>query len=140
MPGSRTAARIVFALSAALLAAGTASSADLDPLPDGPRGLVDLSRGLDVGLVMPRICTEDVVDIRVYPPAPRYVYDNRRGPTWTGNGWAYLPIGEHPPDENAPALVAPPPPHGFHPGEIVMIPCRLLRVLPDYLPFEFGPR
>ena len=139
MPASRTTIRIALVLSAALLAASAASSADLDPLPDVPRGF-DLARGLDVGLVMPRVCTEDVIDLRVYPPAPRYVYDNRRGATWTGNGWAYLPVGEIPPDENAPRLVAPPPPHGFHPGEIVMIPCRLLRVLPDYLPFEFGPR
>ena len=139
MPGSRTTIRIALVLSAALLAANTAASADLDEIPEGPRDFGH-ARGLDVGLVMPRVCTEDVVDIRVYPPAPRYVYDNRRGPTWTGNGWAYLPIGEHPPDENAPRLVAPPPPHGFHPGEIVMIPCRLLRILPDYLPFAFGPR
>ena len=28
-----------------------------------------------------------------YAPAPIYVYDHSTGPTWTGNGWAYLPIG-----------------------------------------------
>ena len=139
MPGSRTTARIALVLSAALLAANPAASADLDPSPDAPPRL-DLSRGLDVGLVMPRACAEDVVDLQVYPPAPRYVYDGRRGPTWTGNGWVYLPVGEYPPDERAPRLVAPPPPHGFNPTEIVMIPCRLLRHLPDYLPFELAPR
>ncbi len=139
MPGSWTATRIALVLSAALLAPCNASSADLDPHPVAPLG-IDRARDLDIGLIMPRACTEEIVDLRVYPPAPRYAYDNRRGATWTGNGWVYLPVGEYPPDENAPRLVAPPPPHGYHPSEILLIPCRVLRNLPDYLPIELTPR
>ncbi len=30
-------------------------------------------------------------------PPDLYVYDHRRGPTWTGNGWAYLPVGRYRP-------------------------------------------
>jgi hypothetical protein len=30
-----------------------------------------------------------------YLPPPVYVYDHNTGPTWTGNGWAYLPIGAY---------------------------------------------
>ena len=45
-----------------------------------------------------------------YGPAPVYVYDHSSGPTWTGNGWAYLPLGSYRPrpGENGPP--APPPP------------------------------
>jgi hypothetical protein len=38
----------------------------------------------------------DVVAIHG-PPPPVYVYDHQGGPTWTGNGWAYLPIGQYHP-------------------------------------------
>ena len=30
-------------------------------------------------------------------PPDLYVYDHRTGPTWTGNGWAYLPVGRYRP-------------------------------------------
>ena len=42
-------------------------------------------------------------------PPDYYVYDHQTGPTWTGNGWAYLPVGRYRPrpPEHAPA---PPPP------------------------------
>jgi hypothetical protein len=42
-----------------------------------------------------------------YAPPPVYVYDHRVGPTWTGNGWAYLPVGTYHP---VPPAYAPPPP------------------------------
>src|SRR5690349_16771254 len=42
-----------------------------------------------------------------YAPPQIYVYDHRVGPTWTGNGWAYLPVGTYTP---APPVIAPPPP------------------------------
>lgn len=29
----------------------------------------------------------------VYGPAPVYVYDHSKGPTWTSNGWSYPPVG-----------------------------------------------
>jgi hypothetical protein len=41
-------------------------------------------------------------------PPELYVYDHRAGPTWTGNGWAYLPIGTYYP--RPPAFAAPNPP------------------------------
>lgn len=41
-------------------------------------------------------------------PPVHYVYDHRRGPTWTGNGWAYLPVGRYRP--RRPEYVEPPPP------------------------------
>lgn len=41
-------------------------------------------------------------------PPDHYVYDHRRGPTWTGNGWAYLPVGRYRP--RPPEYVEPPPP------------------------------
>src|SRR5262245_52806981 len=46
-----------------------------------------------------------------YEPAPVYVYDHSNGPTWTGNGWAYLPIGSYRPrpGEGPPAANLPPP-------------------------------
>lgn len=140
MPGSRTsAARIALVLSAALLGATAASSADLDA-PQDRSGGFDFPGGADFNLRMPRVCDEDIAEREFYPPAPRYVYDNRRGATWTGNGWVYLPIGEHPPDAHAPRIAVTPPPHGFHPGEIVMIPCRVVKRLPDYLPFDLPSR
>ena len=92
----------------------------------------DLSRALGID----RMCETETIEVEVYPPAPRYAYDNRRGATWTGNGWVYLPVGEYP-DEDAPRLVAPPPPHGVNPAEFLKIPCRILehmQQLPDYLP------
>jgi hypothetical protein len=132
----RIIARTGLVLSVVLLAAGSAASADLDPVPDlsprtdsAPRP--DLSRALGID----RMCEQEVVEVEIYPPAPRYVYDNRRGARWTGNGWVYLPIGEFP-DEYAPRLVAPPPPHGVNPAEFLKIPCRVLdhlQHLPDYL-------
>jgi hypothetical protein len=140
MPGSRTsAARIALVLSAALLGATAAASADLDVPPDLSRGL-DLPLGADFNLRMPRVCEEDAAERGYYPPAPRYVYDNRRGATWTGNGWVYLPIGEHPPDERTPRVAVTPPPHGFGPGEVLMFPCRVLKQFPDYLPFDLPLR
>ena len=44
-------------------------------------------------------------------PPPVYVYDHQHGPTWTGNGWANLPIGEYRPrpGEHGPHL----PPPGY---------------------------
>lgn len=56
-------------------------------------------------------------------PAPSYIYDHQRGPTWTGNGWAYLPVGEYrprPPEVALPGYeeddYGPPPPrhHKHH--------------------------
>jgi hypothetical protein len=48
-----------------------------------------------------------------YEPPPVYVYDHSTGPRWTGNGWAYLPIGAYRPRPEE----LPPPPvplaHGF---------------------------
>ena len=41
-------------------------------------------------------------------PPDLYVYDHRVGPTWTGNGWAYLPVGRYRP--RPPQYVEPPPP------------------------------
>ena len=41
-------------------------------------------------------------------PPDLYVYDHRTGPTWTGNGWAYLPVGRYRP--RPPEYVEPPPP------------------------------
>jgi hypothetical protein len=41
-----------------------------------------------------------------YDPPSVYVYDHRVGPTWTGNGWAYLPVGTYHP---VPPGYAPPP-------------------------------
>jgi hypothetical protein len=79
-----------------------------------------------------RMC-ETEAEVEIYPPAPRYAYDHRRGARWTGNGWVYLPIGEYP-DEYARPLVAPPRPHGVNPVEFLKIPCSVLKHLPDYLP------
>ena len=137
MPRLRIVARISFVLLGALLVAKSATSADLDLRPDletrpelAPRP--DLSRALGID----RMCETETIVVEVYPPAPRYAYDNRRGATWTGNGWVYLPVGEYP-NEDAPRLVAPPPPHGVNPAEFLKIPCRILehmQHLPDYLP------
>lgn len=44
-----------------------------------------------------------------YTPPPIYVYDHRVGPTWTGNGWAYLPVGTYHPVPPADAVPPPPP-------------------------------
>lgn len=43
-------------------------------------------------------------------PPPVYVYDHNSGPTWTGNGWAYLPIGGYYP---GPPAYAPNPPPAY---------------------------
>ena len=135
MSGPCLTARVAAVLAAMLFAAGSVSSADLDGDPPPARSL-HLPHGSDFNLRMPRVCHEDILEHGYYPPAPRYVYDNRRGATWTGNGWVYLPVGEHAPDPQAPRLEVQTPPHGFHPGEIVMIPCRVIKRLPDYLPFD----
>ena len=137
MPRLRIVARISFVLLGALLAASIATSADLDPHADMDLGAdlpprLDFSRALGID----RMCETETSVVEVYPPAPRYVYDNRRGATWTGNGWVYLPVGEYP-NKDAPRLVAPPPPHGVNPAEFLKIPCRILehmQHLPDYLP------
>ena len=139
MPRLRIIARIGLVASVALLAVSGAWSADLDPGPDlpPPADLApprpDMSPRLGF---IDRICETETVDVEIYPPAPRYVYDNRRGARWTGNGWVYLPIGEYR-DEYTRRLVAPPPPHGVNPAEFLKIPCRALehlKQLPEYLP------
>lgn len=43
-----------------------------------------------------------------YEPPQIFVYDYRVGPTWTGNGWAQLPVGTY--SATPPVAVAPPPP------------------------------
>ena len=48
-------------------------------------------------------------------PPDLYVYDHRTGPTWTGNGWAYLPVGRYrprPPEYAEPPPPPPPPSYG----------------------------
>ena len=40
-------------------------------------------------------------------PPDYYVYNHQVGPTWTGNGWAYLPVGRY---RAGPPQVPPPPP------------------------------
>jgi hypothetical protein len=52
------------------------------------------------------LCDEEPI----YEPPPIYVYDHNSGPTWTGNGWAYLPIGQYYP---RPGADMPPPPQGY---------------------------
>ncbi len=47
-------------------------------------------------------CDCDAMRYGYYGPAPVYVYDHNRGPTWTSNGWAYPPVSSFYP--------APPPP------------------------------
>lgn len=46
-------------------------------------------------------------------PPDLYVYDHRTGPTWTGNGWAYLPVGRYRPRPPEYAEPPPPPPPGY---------------------------
>ncbi len=135
MPGLRITARIAVVLAVTLLAASSATSADLDPRPDfGPRPDLAPRPELSLGFgIIDRVCETETIEVEVYPPAPRYVYDNRRGATWTGNGWVHLPVGEYP-DPDARRLVAPPPPHGVNPAELLKIPCSVLKHLPDYLP------
>ena len=50
-------------------------------------------------------------DCGSYEPPPVYVYDHSSGPTWTGNGWAYLPIGQYRPLPGG--YMPPPPPPGY---------------------------
>jgi hypothetical protein len=50
-------------------------------------------------------------DEQIYEPPPVYVYDHNSGPTWTGNGWAYLPIGQYRPRPEV--YMPPPPPPGY---------------------------
>lgn len=46
-------------------------------------------------------------------PPPVHVYDYARGPVWTSNGWAYVPVEVHFPRSRPPILaMPPPPPHG----------------------------
>lgn len=44
------------------------------------------------------------------PPPPVHVYDYSRGPVWTANGWAYVPVEVHFPRDRPPVLAMPPPP------------------------------
>jgi hypothetical protein len=46
-------------------------------------------------------------------PPDLYVYDHRTGPTWTGNGWAYLPVGRYRPRPPEHAEPPPPPPPSY---------------------------
>jgi hypothetical protein len=46
-------------------------------------------------------------------PPDLYVYDHRTGPTWTGNGWAYLPVGRYRPRPPEYAQPPPPPPPSY---------------------------
>ena len=46
-------------------------------------------------------------------PPDLYVYDHRTGPTWTGNGWAYLPVGRYRPRPPEYVEPAPPPPPSY---------------------------
>ena len=39
----------------------------------------------------------------VYPLPPAYVYDHTMGPSWSGNGWSYPPVGVYYPVTIAPA-------------------------------------
>lgn len=43
-------------------------------------------------------------------PPPVHVYDYARGPVWTSNGWAYVPVEVHFPRSRPPVLATPPPP------------------------------
>jgi hypothetical protein len=43
-------------------------------------------------------------------PPDYYVYNHQVGPTWTGNGWAYLPVGRY---RAGRPEAAPPPPQEF---------------------------
>ena len=45
-------------------------------------------------------------------PPPVHVYDYARGPVWTSNGWAYVPVEVHFPRSRPPVLAMPPPPYG----------------------------
>ncbi len=60
-------------------------------------------------------CHCDAEHLDHYGPAPAYVYDHSRGPTWTGNGWAYLPIGVYYPRADAHTRHAGHPYRGGHP-------------------------
>ncbi len=46
-------------------------------------------------------------------PPDLYVYAHRTGPTWTGNGWAYLPEGRYRPRPPEYAQPPPPPPPSY---------------------------
>lgn len=46
-------------------------------------------------------------------PPDLYVYDHRTGPTWTGNGWAYLPVGRYRPRPPEYVETPPPPPPAY---------------------------
>jgi hypothetical protein len=67
-----------------------------------------------------------------YEPSPVYVYDHSTGPTWTGNGWAYLPIGSYRPRPGE----GPPPAHAHPPrppcSQSVLVPI-LEPVMPPVL-------
>jgi len=56
-------------------------------------------------------CWWFLCDEPIYEPPPVYVYDPNSGPTWTGNGWAYLPIGQYRPLPGG--YLPPPPPPGY---------------------------
>lgn len=48
-------------------------------------------------------------------PPPVHVYDYTRGPVWTANGWAYVPVEVHFPRVRPPVLAGPLPPPGVPP-------------------------
>ena len=85
-------------LALALLAAA-ASEASARDLWDTAFGWLDKCKGGYTCYGPPYGNTE---------PPDLYVYDHRTGPTWTGNGWAYLPVGWYRP--RPPEYVEPPPP------------------------------
>lgn len=89
-------ARLVLTL--ALIAAAT-SQASAHDLWDTAFGWLDRCKGGYTCYGPPYGNTE---------PPDLYVYDHRVGPTWTGNGWAYLPVGRYRP--RPPEYVEPAPP------------------------------
>jgi hypothetical protein len=73
-------------------------------------------------------CGDEAVGV-YGPPPPVYVYDHQSGPTWTGNGWAYLPIGQYYPRPGIDVPLPPPPVPRRHP-DIIPDPRLLLCLLP----------
>jgi hypothetical protein len=94
-------ARLVLAL--ALMAAATSEASARD-LWDTAFGWLDRCDGGYTCYGPPYGNTE---------PPDLYVYDHRTGPTWTGNGWAYLPVGRYRPRPPEYAEPPPPPPPSY---------------------------
>jgi hypothetical protein len=94
-------ARLVLAL--ALIAAATSEASARD-LWDTAFGWLDRCDGGYTCYGPPYGNTE---------PPDLYVYDHRTGPTWTGNGWAYLPVGRYRPRPPEYAEPPPPPPPSY---------------------------